>query len=135
MVTGFVIEKGYSGYRKGSMKFGVMDNEEMIKIAKSITVEELLSQTFNFMAERMDYKIDTDYLLELCEDYKNLPTEDLTCRFRMQEENGEQHVTISQSCSGGGRHRKYREEICEAFGFLFLKKAFEKGFAVNFGSY
>ena len=133
MVTGFVIEKGYSGYRKGSMKFGVMDNEEMIKIAKSITVAELMVQTYDFMNKRM--KVNTDYLLELCQDYKNLPTEDLTCRFRMQEENSEQHITISQSCSGGGIHRKYREEICRAFGFLFLKKAFEKGFAVNFGSY
>lgn len=126
MVTGFVIEKGYS------VK-GIISNEQLIELVKSIRLEAILAKAWDFANLYMSW--DNDYAWELIQDFKDLPTKDLTCYFIYKDDDETKDVQVNMSCSGYGDHRIYREVICRAFGFLVLEEAFKKGYAMNFGSY
>lgn len=118
MVTSFMLEPGYSFEDKNQA------TPEMIQeIAKTITVEQLKSKCTEYGLEYISCQQGCT-IDEFLEQYKSIPTEDLTCIFVPDG--------VLQSASSGHGHRREREIICRAFGILVLNECYKKGLAVSF---
>lgn len=118
MVTSFLLTPGYA--------FG-RDNKatpEMIQeIAKSITIEQLKAKCSEYGLTELRCSSDCN-LDNFIEKYRNISTDDLTCRFVPEG--------VLQSASSGTGHRDETEIIRRAFGILVLNECFKRKLAVSF---
>ncbi len=118
MVTTFSLEPGYSGYMEN------ITPEMIQEISKTITIEQLKNKCTGYGLDISKFDEDGIQIKEYIEIYRNIPTDDLSCRFY---ENG-----VIQSASGGGESRKIKEIIRCAFGILVLDACYKKHLSVSF---
>lgn len=118
MVTTFSLEPGYAFSDDNKA------TPEMIQeIAKSITVEQLKAKCAEYGLTELKCQ-EGCKLEDFLEKYRDLPTEDLTCRFF---EGG-----VFQSAASETGHREETEIIRRAFGILVLDACYKKKLAVSF---
>lgn len=118
MVTSFMLNPGYAFGNENKA------TPKMIQeIAKIITIEQLKVKCAEYGLTEINCSYDCK-LDHFIEKYRNIPTDDLTCRFTSEG--------VFQSASSGTGHRDETEIIRRAFGILVLNECFKRKLAVNF---